>query len=99
MIPAAANRESYAAQPLVATKTGRHTCAAPRCSARRVCGDAGLAMHAPASVRGTAKQAFPRRCSEAMHAEHADWDCVAAPPVTRCRQRVPVDIECVIDGL
>ena len=56
-------------------------------------------MHAPASIRGTAKQAFPRRCSEAMHAEHADGDCVAAPPVTRCRQRVSVAIECVIDGL
>jgi hypothetical protein len=34
-----------------------------------------------------------------MHAEHADGDWAAAPPVTRCRQRVPVDIECVIDGL
>ena len=89
----------HAAQPLAATKTGRHTCAAPRCSARSVCADASLAMRAPASVRGTAKQEFQRRCSKAMHAEHADGDWAAAPPVTRCRQRVSVDIECVIDGL
>ena len=34
-----------------------------------------------------------------MHAEHADGDWAAAPPVTRCRQRVSVGIECVIDGL
>jgi hypothetical protein len=66
---------------------------------RSVCGDAGLAMGAPASARGTAKQKFQRRCSKAMHAEHADGNRAAAPPVTRCRQRVTVDIECVIDGL
>jgi hypothetical protein len=34
-----------------------------------------------------------------MHAEHADGDWAAAPPVIRCRQRLYVDIECVIDGL
>ena len=74
----------HVAQPLVATKTRR---------------DPGLAMRAPASVRGTAKQEPQRRCRKVMHAEHADWDCAAAPPVTQCRQRVPVDIECMIDGL
>jgi len=89
----------YAAQPLAATKTGRHTRAVPRCSARSVCGDAGLAMGAPALARGTAKQESQRRCSKAMHAEHADGDWAAAPPVARCPQRVSVDIECVIDGL
>ena len=56
-------------------------------------------MGAPVSDRGTAKQEFLRRCSKAMHAEHADGDWAAAPPVTRCRQRVPVEIECMIDGL
>ena len=88
----------HAAQALAATKTGCHTRAVPRCSARSVCADASLAMRAPASVRSTAKQEFHRRCSKAMHAEHADGDCAAAPSVTRCRQRVPVAIECVIDG-
>ncbi len=88
-----------AAQPLATTKTGRHTRAVPRCSGRSVCGDAGLAMGAPASARGTAKQEFQRRCSKAMHAEHADGDGAAAPPVARCRQRLSVDIECVGDGL
>jgi hypothetical protein len=34
-----------------------------------------------------------------MHAEHADRDWAAAPPVARCRQRASVDIECVIDDL
>jgi hypothetical protein len=42
---------------------------------------------------------FRSRCRKSMHAEHADGDWAAAPPVTRCRQRVSVDIECVIDGL
>jgi hypothetical protein len=88
-----------AAQPLATTNTGRHTRAVPRCSGRSVCGDAGLAMGAPASARGTAKQEFQRRCSKAMHAEHADGDGAAAPPVARCRQRLSVDIECVGDGL
>ena len=32
-----------------------------------------------------------------MHAGHADRDRAAAPPVTRSRQRVSVDIECAID--
>jgi hypothetical protein len=84
----------HLAQPLAATKTGRHTRAVPRSySAGCVCGDAGLAMGAPASVRGTAKQEFHRRCRKAMHAEHADGAWAAAPPVARCRQR------CMIDGL
>ena len=88
------------AQPLAATKTGRHTRAVPRCSARSLRGEAGLAMRAPASVRRTAEQEFQRRCSKAMHAEHADGDRAAAPrSVTRCWQRVSVHIECVIDGL
>ena len=56
-------------------------------------------MGAPAPAGGTAKQEFHRRCSKTMHAEHADGDWAAAPPVTRCRQRMSVDIECVTDGL
>jgi hypothetical protein len=40
-----------------------------------------------------------RKARISTHAEHANGDWAAAPPVTRCRQRVSVDIQCVIDGL
>src|SRR5580704_4464486 len=66
----------YAVQPLAATKTGRHTRAVPRCSAS-LCGDAGLATGAPASVRGTAKQEFQRSCKNDARRTRG-WDRAAA---------------------
>jgi len=77
-------------------QNGRHTRAVPRCSARGVCGDAGLAMGAPASARSTAKQESQRRCSKAIHAEHVMGTGPRLRLLTRCWQCVS---ECVIDGL
>jgi hypothetical protein len=48
---------------------------------------------------GSTRRNFRSRCSKAIHAEQADGDWAAAPPLTRYRQCVPVDIEWMTEGL